>query len=95
MEKKTVLVAAVTVVLLSMSMSLFAHHGTSVFDTSKTLTMKGNVTEWDWSNPHCLPQVGRRRPSSLGMKLPSLCCLPRMAGHSDESIKLCFPMARR
>jgi len=44
MEKKTVLVAAVTVVLLSMSMSLFAHHGTSVFDTSKTLTMKGNVT---------------------------------------------------
>jgi len=56
MEKKTVLVAAVTVVFLSMSMSLFAHHGTSVFDTSKTLTMKGNVTEWDWSNPHCLLQ---------------------------------------
>ena len=56
MKKKTALVAAATVVLLSMSMSLFAHHGTSVFDTSKTLTMKGSVTEWDWSNPHCLLQ---------------------------------------
>jgi len=22
----------------------------------KTLTMKGVVTEWDWSNPHCLLQ---------------------------------------
>jgi Family of unknown function (DUF6152) len=56
MENKTVLAAAVAVVLLSMSMPLFAHHGTSVFDMSKTLTMKGSVTEWDWSNPHCLLQ---------------------------------------
>ena len=38
------------------SLPLFAHHGTAVFDTNKVLTMKGNVTEWDWSNPHCLLQ---------------------------------------
>ena len=54
MRKQTVLVIAVAVVLLSSTMPLFAHHGTAVFDTSKTLTMKGRVAEWDWSNPHCL-----------------------------------------
>jgi hypothetical protein len=42
--------------LLGLSAPLFAHHGTSVFDMNKTLTLKGSVTEWDWSNPHCLLQ---------------------------------------
>ena len=32
----------------------FAHHGTGVaYDTEKTLTLKGTVTEWIWANPHC------------------------------------------
>jgi hypothetical protein len=39
-----------------MCLPMFAHHGTAVFDTDKTVTMKGTVTEWDWSNPHCLLQ---------------------------------------
>jgi hypothetical protein len=56
MRKRVVGVFAVAAVLLSASLPLFAHHGTAVLDTSKTLTMKGNVTEWDWSNPHCLLQ---------------------------------------
>jgi hypothetical protein len=63
MRKKTVLVAAVAVALLSISMALFAHHGTSVFDMSKTLTMKGSVTAWDWSNPHCLLQFDVKNES--------------------------------
>lgn len=49
--------------LLSVSMPLFAHHGTSVFDTDKTLTLKGTVTEWDWSNPHCLLQFDVKNES--------------------------------
>ena len=33
---------------------LFAHHGTGVaYDTEKTVTAKGVVTEWIWANPHC------------------------------------------
>jgi Family of unknown function (DUF6152) len=33
---------------------VFAHHGTGVaYDTEKTVTMKGTVTEWIWANPHC------------------------------------------
>jgi hypothetical protein len=33
---------------------LFAHHGTGVaYETEKTVTVKGVVTEWIWANPHC------------------------------------------
>src|SRR5262249_4744860 len=32
---------------------LLAHHGAASFDTTRELTLKGAVTEWIWSNPHC------------------------------------------
>jgi hypothetical protein len=56
MMKAWIRVFAVAAGILSVSMPLFAHHGTAVFDTDKTITVKGNVTEWDWSNPHCILQ---------------------------------------
>lgn len=31
-----------------------AHHGTGVaYETEKSVTVKGSVTEWIWANPHC------------------------------------------
>ena len=30
-----------------------AHHGAATFDTGKEITLKGEVTEWIWANPHC------------------------------------------
>ena len=41
-----------TVVLLMYSALLLAHHGNASFD-DKVITLKGTVTEWVWSNPHC------------------------------------------
>lgn len=39
---------------LTLGSSLFAHHGTGVaYETDKLVTLKGTVTEWIWSNPHC------------------------------------------
>ena len=33
---------------------LFAHHGTGVsYDMTQQIAMKGTVTEFAWSNPHC------------------------------------------
>ena len=33
---------------------LLAHHGTGVaYEPDKWVTLKGTVTEWIWSNPHC------------------------------------------
>jgi len=45
-----VFVAAVG--LLVHSVLLLGHHGAASFD-DKILAMKGTVTEWVWSNPHC------------------------------------------
>lgn len=54
--RKIIPILALTVVLGTLSVPLFAHHGAASFDTSRTLTLKGTVTEWLWSNPHCLLQ---------------------------------------
>ena len=63
MSKTWIGVLAVAAGFLSVSMPLFAHHGTSVFEMSKAVTIKGTVTEWDWSNPHCLLQFDVKNES--------------------------------
>ena len=47
-------IAAVGVLLVSVP--LVAHHGAAALDTGKEVTLKGTVTEWIWSNPHCFLQ---------------------------------------
>jgi hypothetical protein len=37
-----------------MSVPLFAHHGGAAFDIGKSVTLKGTVTQWVYSNPHLL-----------------------------------------
>ena len=52
MIKKIRTISFVVVSLLIMSVPLFAHHGNASYDTTKTVTVKGTVTEYVWSNPH-------------------------------------------
>jgi hypothetical protein len=40
--------------LFAVSAPVFAHHGNASYDYAKTITLKGTVTQWLWSNPHCL-----------------------------------------
>jgi Family of unknown function (DUF6152) len=47
-------IAALAVLLVSAP--LMAHHGAAALDTGKEITVKGTVTEWIWSNPHCFLQ---------------------------------------
>jgi hypothetical protein len=43
----------VAVVLLVISISASAHHGTGAsYDLSKLVTVKGTITKFAWSNPH-------------------------------------------
>jgi hypothetical protein len=53
MIKRAIPILAMVTFLLSASIPLFAHHGTAAFTNDK-VTLKGTVTEWFWSNPHCL-----------------------------------------
>jgi hypothetical protein len=47
-------IAALSVLLVSVP--LLAHHGAAGLDTGKEITLRGTVTEWIWSNPHCFLQ---------------------------------------
>ena len=42
---------------LAASLPLFAHHGNASYDTEKTVTLKGVVTEYIWANPHVFVKV--------------------------------------
>lgn len=39
---------------------VFAHHGQAAYDTDKRITFKATVTQWLWSNPHCILQFDVR-----------------------------------
>ncbi len=36
---------------------IFAHHGTSAYDTTKLTTVKGTVTDFQFNNPHVMISV--------------------------------------
>ena len=49
--------------LLAASFPLFAHHGNAAYDTEKTVTVKGVVTEYIWANPHVFVKVDAKDDS--------------------------------
>jgi hypothetical protein len=51
---RNMIIAALGVLLISVPLA--AHHGAAALDTGKEITLKGAVTEWIWSNPHCFLQ---------------------------------------
>ena len=60
------IIVAVSIATLSVplvSVSLMAHHGAAALDTGKEITLKGTVTEWIWSNPHCFLQFDAKDDS--------------------------------
>jgi uncharacterized protein DUF6152 len=38
------------------SVPVAAHHGFANYETDKRVTLKATVTDWIWSNPHCVVQ---------------------------------------
>jgi hypothetical protein len=48
---------------LAGSAPLFAHHGTASYDSDKTFTVTGTVTDYIWSNPHVLLKVDAKDDS--------------------------------
>ncbi len=57
MRSKFAAISFAVVCLLAVSIPLFAHHGYAAYDTDRKVTLKGTVTRWIWSNPHCMIQL--------------------------------------
>ena len=63
MRKMFLGVAIAAVGVLLVSVPILAHHGAAALDTGKEVTLKGTVTEWIWSNPHCFLQFDAKDDS--------------------------------
>jgi hypothetical protein len=58
-------IAGFLVGVVAFSAPLVAHHGAASFESGKTVTVKGTVTEYVWSNPHVLVKVDAKDDSGI------------------------------
>jgi hypothetical protein len=57
MKSKLFMVLAAVVSFAMFSGSAMAHHGVAGYDMTKTITVHGTVSKFDWSNPHVVVYV--------------------------------------
>jgi hypothetical protein len=58
MKSKTVIVAGIASAFLFAAVSHVAHHSNAAqFDSTKRVTMKGEITKIEWTNPHAFIYV--------------------------------------
>jgi hypothetical protein len=91
MKIRLVITFAIGVALLLGSNSAFAHHGTAIsYDNDKVVTVKGNVTEFVWANPHGQLHWDVKEPDgkvvSWGGELHSIALMTR-AGWNKNIVK--------
>jgi uncharacterized protein DUF6152 len=47
----------VAAIILSIALPAAAHHSGAMFDNSRSITLKGTVKAFQWTNPHCFIQM--------------------------------------
>jgi len=50
MKSKSLAVLALG--LFALAGTLFAHHGTNLYEMTKPIVVKGTITQFEWGNPH-------------------------------------------
>ncbi len=63
MKRKLLVVLAAMGCLALVSSAAPAHHGVAGYDMTKTITLHGTVTKFDWSNPHVVVFVDAKNDS--------------------------------
>ena len=63
MRNKLGAISFLMVFVLAASLPLLAHHGNASYDTEKTVTVKGTVTDYIWANPHVFVKVDAKDES--------------------------------
>ena len=78
-----------TVAAIAIAAPAFAHHSFAMFDAEKTLTMKGTVKEFEWTNPHSWLRVTvmdekTGKPLLWALEMSSPARLTTMGMHADS-----------
>jgi hypothetical protein len=63
MKGKLLVILAAVGSLVLFSGSVMAHHGVAGYDMTKTITLHGTVSKFDWSNPHVVVYVDAKNDS--------------------------------
>jgi hypothetical protein len=63
MKRNQLVVLAAVGSLVMLSGSVMAHHGVAGYDMTKTITLHGTVSKFDWSNPHVVVFVDAKNDS--------------------------------
>jgi hypothetical protein len=81
---------ALLVGLMTLASVAFAHHGTANYDTSKTVTVKGAVTDFQFINPHVIIAMDGKDESGKTQKWQGELTSPNRlsrAGWTKSSVK--------
>ena len=54
--------ACAALALAFIASAAVAHHSTAMFDMQRTVTIKGTVTQFDWTNPHTWIWIDVKKP---------------------------------
>ena len=79
----------VAIAAVAFTAPAFAHHSFAMFDATKTVTMKGTVKEFEWTNPHSWLRVmvndeKTGKPALWALELSSPARLRTMGMQSDS-----------
>ena len=53
----TLFACACAIVLGALALPVSAHHGVAGYDLDKVVTVKGTVSEFEWTNPHAVVRI--------------------------------------
>jgi hypothetical protein len=90
LKNKRMAFFALLVGLMTLANVAFAHHGTANYDTAKTVTVKGSVTDFQFINPHVLISMDGKDESGKTQKWQGELTSPNRltrAGWTKSSIK--------
>jgi hypothetical protein len=81
------IVGGVLVLLIAMAVPMAAHHSFAVFDHTRTLTIRGTVTKFQWTNPHAFLEVDMPQPDGtvkhFSIELTSINMMQRVGWRSN------------
>ena len=90
MKSKRMAFFALMVGFTTLASVAFAHHGTANYDTSKTITVKGAVSDFQFINPHVLISMDGKDESGKLQKWQGELTSPNRlsrAGWTKSSVK--------
>jgi hypothetical protein len=64
MRNKLMVFLVASIAFSVLSVSTFGHHGGAAYDTSKTVTVTGRVTGFEFMNPHVIIDIDVKDPST-------------------------------